>query len=360
MFLSTLWFPVIFGENLLLDADVHWSLFLNKFNKTYRTETEEHDKRLGVFKKNVDFINRENAKNNSYVLGIGPFADLTIEEFRDQIRAKRPTNLWGNLKRAGVHVKSGDVPDEIDWTTKNAVTEVKNQGLCGSCWAFSVTGAIEGAFARVKGGRLASLSEQNLLDCDDRDNKCDGGVMDRAFEYVMANGICSESSYPYQCDTADDCSSTTCHSTCDKVIEAGTLDGYLDVVSKSDADLMSALAQQPVSVSIEADSPVFQHYRSGILTSPACGEETDHGVLAVGYGVENGVHYWKLKNSWGVRWGDSGYVRLEKDTVWDNQGGICGILRYSSYPLLVPINGARTTSALTITFLSTCMCAFFV
>eukprot|EP00397_Hematodinium_sp_SG-2012_P044900 GEMP01050270.1.p1 GENE.GEMP01050270.1~~GEMP01050270.1.p1 ORF type:complete len:263 (+),score=47.61 GEMP01050270.1:30-791(+) len=251
MFLSTLWFPVIFGENLLLDANVHWSLFLNKFNKTYRTETVEHEKRLGVFRRNVDFINQENAKNNPYVLGIGPFADLTFEEFRNQTQTKRPTNLWGNLKRAGVHVKSGDVPDKIDWTTKNAVTEVKDQGLCGSCWAFSTTGAIEGAFALSEGGRLVSLSEQNLLDCDKRDSKCDGGVMDWAFEYVNANGICSESSYPYQCDTKDDCFSTKCHSDCNKVIEAGTLYGFNDVVSRSDAELMSALAQQPVSVSIE-------------------------------------------------------------------------------------------------------------
>eukprot|EP00397_Hematodinium_sp_SG-2012_P057038 GEMP01070941.1.p1 GENE.GEMP01070941.1~~GEMP01070941.1.p1 ORF type:complete len:175 (+),score=48.17 GEMP01070941.1:598-1122(+) len=161
--------------------------------------------------------------------------------------------------------------------------------------------------------------------------------MDYAFEYVENNGLCSESSYPYECKYGalfPQCFFSICSSRCDVVIQPGQLRGFYDVTRNSNSALMSALAQQPVSVAIEADTFVFQHYESGIVTSEACGEDVDHGVLAVGYGVENGVHYWKVKNSWGGGWGDSGYVKIAKDTVEESAGGMCGILESASYPII--------------------------
>jgi cathepsin L len=269
-----------------------------------------------AFKANVDIVREHNAKNSDYQMSYtGPFAAMTNEEYKQTLGYK-PENTWGSLPRLGEHVAT-EAPTSVDWTTKGAVTPVKNQGQCGSCWAFSTTGSTEGAW-KLAGNALASLSEQQLVDCDKVDDGCSGGLMDNGFKFLKSNGACSESSYPYKATDG------TCkQSSCDMVIPAGGVTGYTDVSGES--DLESAVAQQPVSVAIEADQSGFQLYSSGVFTG-SCGTQLDHGVLAVGYGTDGGQAYWKVKNSWGASWGDNGYIRMAKGT---NQ---CGIGNQPSYP----------------------------
>lgn len=223
-------------------------------------------------------------------------------------------------------------PDSVDWVAKGAVTSVKNQAQCGSCWTFSTTGALEGA-AFVAGRGLTSLSEQNILDCDKGGNKCQGGSMDQAFGWVKENGICSEADDAYKCadQDSDMCKKSQCPTNCTQVLKAGDVTGHTDVESTEGA-LEAAVAKQPVSVAIEADKAVFQHYTGGILTDSACGETLDHGVLVVGYGTDKGQKYWKVKNSWGTSFGEAGYIRIEKGKSTD--GGECGIRQMASFPIV--------------------------
>ena len=218
------------------------------------------------------------------------------------------------------------IPDEIDWRTKKAVTGVKNQGSCGSCWAFSTTGSIEGAYA-IKTGKLISLSEQQLVDCATDNNGCNGGLMDTAFKYVEHNSLESEQDYQYQ-GSDDSCSFNSSQAFV-------KISGYQDVATNNEMALKTAVAQQPVSIAIEADKTVFQFYSNGVITSDLCGTNLDHGVLIVGYGYDNksGNDYWLVKNSWGDTWGDQGYVKIQR-TNSTNSSGTCGIAISASYPIV--------------------------
>merc|ERR1712159_93463 len=195
----------------------------------------------------------------------------------------------------------------------------KNQQRCGSCWAFSTTGSVEGAYF-IASGKLQSLSEEDLVQCDHNgDQGCSGGLMDNAFTWISQNGICSESSYPY---TSGGGVTGTCKKSCTPVV---TLTGHTDVPSKDETALKAAVSQQPVSVAIEADKSAFQLYSGGVLDNSACGTNLDHGVLVVGYGTD-GKDYWLVKNSWGASWGEQGYIRMVRNK---NQ---CGISQEPSYP----------------------------
>ena len=228
----------------------------------------------------------------------------------------------------GLHAAPVDLttlPESIDWTTKGAVTPVKNQGSCGSCWSFSATGSLEGAYF-LKNGNLLSFSEQELVSCDvsGGDAGCNGGWMDSAFDYVMAaGGITTEAAYPYTSGTSGQ--SGTCVPGYTNAANSAP-SGYTDVTPKSVSALMSAVAQQPVSIAIQANQVAFQSYKSGVLTGK-CGQQLDHGVLAVGYGTLNGVDYWKVKNSWGPSWGQDGYILIERSA-----SDLCGVLDAASYP----------------------------
>merc|ERR1711979_176905 len=212
--------------------------------------------RFGIFKVNLDFIHEMNAKGNSFELGVTQFADLTADEFgQTHFGITQPEQPWGSLPSLGQHEYGGEaLADAVDWTTKGAVTPVKNQGQCGSCWSFSTTGALEGAY-KVASGKLVSLSEQQFVDCDKVDSGCGGGLMDNAFKFAEANDLCTEESYPYKAQGGS-CAA----SSCTVGIPKGHVTGFKDVKADSKEDLMSALNQGPVSIAIEADRSIFQFY----------------------------------------------------------------------------------------------------
>lgn len=211
-----------------------------------------------------------------------------------------------------------DIPDSVNWVDAGAVNEVQDQGRCGSCWAFSAVAAIEGAH-KLKTGKLLKLAEQQCVDCDRHSHGCNGGWQANCFEYAMDDKMVLETQYPYS-GIADSCFSPY----------DGTVNvlRYTNVHSHSVQSLKAAIAQQPVSITVAAGGPVFQQYKSGIITSEECGTDLDHAVVAVGYGSENGTDYYIVRNSWGKTWGESGYLRI---AAVDGPG-ICGIQQISLYP----------------------------
>jgi KDEL-tailed cysteine endopeptidase len=291
----------------------------------------EFARRLEIFATNMEAINKHNEdKTQTYQLGQNKFTHLTFDEFLDAVKigGTRVPNLRRKaapfLHSAPSDVKS--LPTTVDWVSAGAVTPVKDQGNCGSCWSFSSTGALEGAY-QIKNGNLQSFSEQQLVSCDHTDSGCNGGWMDDAFTFVKDNGgITTETQYPYTSGTTG--KTGTCVSTGYSVVTGSAPASFTDVTTGSVNALMSAVAQQPVSIAIQANQIAFQSYKSGVLTGK-CGQRLDHGVLAVGYGTDSasGLDYWKVKNSWGSSWGEGGYIRILR-----SDDDLCGVLDAASYP----------------------------
>ncbi|OVA08706.1 Granulin [Macleaya cordata] len=269
-------------------------------------------------------------ENSSYTLALNAFADLTHHEFKasrlgltfvpSDVVGSNPRRSSSLLGGSGV---VGDIPASLDWRNNGAVTPVKDQGSCGACWSFSATGAIEG-INKIVTGSLVSLSEQELVDCDKSYNSgCSGGLMDYAYQWVIKNeGIDTEEDYPYQAGDR----------TCNKnklQRRIVTIDGYTDVPANDEKELLQAVASQPVSVGICGSDTSFQLYSKGIFTGP-CSTSLDHAVLIVGYGSENGVDYWIVKNSWGTSWGMNGYMHMLRNGP--NAEGVCGVNKLASYP----------------------------
>ena len=313
-------------ESTFLDESVEWKQFTNfqdKFNRKYETLDELED-RFQVFRNNLREIIVHNLDHTqNFTMGVNQFTDLTPEEFKAQFVGGLKTEVGSYGCKTFTSSASG-APDTIDWRSKGAVTSVKDQGQCGSCWTFSSTGAVEGAWAISK-GQLVDLAEQELVDCatgrDYGSHGCNGGQMEGAFKYIIENGQCSLSSYPY---TAKD-------GTCQKCTAVAHMSSCSDVKPNDQVSLKGAVAQQPVSIAIEADTKYFQSYSSGILTSSDCGTNLDHGVLIAGYGDDNGQKYWLVKNSWGTTWGDKGYLKIARSDS-TNDAGICGIAMDPSFP----------------------------
>ena len=327
-------------ESESLQSFQEWA---NVFERTYADD--EFTDRYLQWVDNLYTIADYNSQDFSFKLRMNQFGDMSHDEFIQYVHGDSGSCLKANDNSTFViggddhdyvaHEESSssssseelDLASSVDWTTKGVVTPVKNQGNCGSCWAFSTTGALECEYA-IKHGTLNSLSEQQLVDCAPRTDGCagcNGGSMDGAFSYVKSSGgLCSEKEYSY---TAKD--GTCKSSSCGTKYNANT--GYKDVSADSYSSLTSAVNSGCVSVAIEADQTAFQYYSSGVLTG-SCGTNLDHGVLVVGYGTSGSNQYWKVKNSWGSSWGENGYILICKECGKNGSKGECGILMQPSYP----------------------------
>jgi len=318
-----------------LTAQVFANFSQEEYKAQFEQWVEEHGKvyneeevlyRFKIFQQHVDFVQKFNSEGHSYTVGLNKFADLSNSEFLEK---------YGGLHRPLIHVTEPEhiyqyepsqaLPTSVDWRTKGMVTPVKDQGQCGSCWSFSSTGSVEGAWA--KNHSLVSLSEQNLMDCSRNYGNygCNGGLMDNAFKYIINNrGIDTEASYPYQAYTSYTCKYNSAN-------KGATISSYKDVSSGSEPALQNAVAYQgPVSVAIDASHSSFQLYTSGVYYEPACSSTSlDHGVLTVGYGTGTTGDYWIVKNSWGTSWGMQGYIYMAR-----NKNNNCGIATSASFPVV--------------------------
>ena len=299
------------GYNPLVDR---FDQFLGNYNKNYNNT--EYNRRLDIYTENMNRADSHNSKGKSWSLGETYYADWSRDEFSDMFGSYN--NYYTT---AGVGSDEIAYTNSVDWVDQGKVSSVKNQGRCGSCWAFSATGAVESAYA-IDSGNLLNLSEQQIIDCDVMDHGCNGGDMDNAFAYVEENGLCMLDSYKYI--GSQDPSCRKCNA---KVY----ITGYKNVDSCNDKALDEALQRQPVSIAIEADHVSFQLYTGGVFNG-SCGTNLDHGVLLVGTGKTNeGLLYWKVKNSWGLNWGENGYIRILRD---NSASGVCGIKMQPSYPVV--------------------------
>jgi len=333
LFVITTFFATVSGQSLrkrelttFLGESDEWKQFSNfqdRFSKKY-SSFQELQTRFQVFRENLRNIILHNLDySQNFTMGINQFTDLTSQEFKDQYLGGLKAEV-GSYGCGSFSSSDAGLPASVDWRAKGAVTSVKDQGQCGSCWTFSATGAVEGAWAISK-GQLIDLAEQELVDCATGisygSHGCSGGQMEGAFKFIIQNGQCSLSSYPY---TAKD-------GTCQKCSAVAHISSCSDVKPNDQVSLKAAVAKQPIAVAIEADTRYFQSYSGGILTSTSCGTNLDHGVLVVGYGTENGIDYWLVKNSWGTTWGDKGYVKIARSSS-TNDAGICGIAMDPSFP----------------------------
>ena len=324
-------------KGLNLSEQQEWNEFLH-FQKThnkYYDSLEEFESRFQIFRANLHTIISHNTQTTfNFTLSVNHFADLTPNEFKElYVTGLLSSNRYGckTFSSVDVNINTDDLPKSIDWREKGAVTSVKDQGQCGSCWAFSSTAATEGAWA-ISTGNLIDLSEQELVDCASGfsygSHGCSGGQMDGAFKFIIENGLCAASEYPYVSGTTK--SENACEKTnCDSIIKVSE-SSCSDVTTKDELLLKFAVYQQPVAVAIEADTRYFQFYAEGILDSLECGTKLDHGVLIVGYGEDDGKKYWLVKNSWSSNWGEEGYVKIARTDSRNNEG-ICGIAMQPSF-----------------------------
>ncbi len=276
---------------------------------------------MQIFLKSYLEVKRVNDMNLSYKLGLNQFSDMTEEEV-----SSKYFGFAASTESKNFALFTNAPPASIDWRTKGIVNPIKNQGQCGSCWAFSAVAAIEGAMAQSV-GTLQAYSEQQLVDCSAfyGNHGCNGGLMDNAFNYVKAKGLTTETNYPY---TAKD-------GNCNKdavAKKSAHIKGHKDVTANRQEDLEAAAALHVISVAIQANE--IQKYSSGVFDNPACGTQLNHGVSVVGYGNDSasGKDFWIVRNSWGSSWGEQGYIRMLKTNKIGP--GECGIAMKASYPLV--------------------------
>jgi C1A family cysteine protease len=318
------------GGSFIDDETFHWREFTHfqeRFHKRY-LNLEEMETRFTIFRDNLMDIFKHNMDNTqNFTMGVNQFTDLTLEEFKTQYLGGLKTEL-GSYGCKPFSSTATNSPVSIDWRNKGVVNPVRDQGQCGSCWAFATTANAESVWA-IYSGKLLDFSEELLVDCASgvgyHNLGCNGGNPDSAFKYMINKGQCSESSYPYTAGTTK--TAGTCQ-TCS--LETAHFSACYDVASNDQISLKGAVALQPVAVAIEADTRYFQSYSGGILDSSSCGTNLDHAVEIIGYGTENGMDYWNVRNSWGSSWGENGYVRIKR-TSSINDPGICGISMSPSF-----------------------------
>jgi len=311
------------------ERDNHWALFKRVHKRQY-ISVEEESTRRSIWEAHLNKIQQHNLEADiglhTYTMGMNQFGDMTTEEFSKQMNGLKVSEIPRDSDRhTFIPPANVALPDSVDWRTQGYVTPIKDQGQCGSCWAFSTTGSLEGQhFAKTK--QLVSLSEQNLVDCSGKFGNmgCNGGLMDYAFQYIKVNGgIDTEPSYPYE---ARD---NKCRF--NKANVGATDTGFVDITAQSESDLQTAIATiGPISVAIDASHGSFQFYKNGVYNEPQCSATAlDHGVLAVGYGTDGTQDYYIVKNSWGTAWGNQGYIWMSR-----NKNNQCGIATMASYPLV--------------------------
>lgn len=318
-------------DSISEEFDQDWDDWKTTHGKTYST-TKEEIKRRVVWENNLQTIQHHNLQaslgKHTFTLGMNKYGDMTNSEFVTMMNGYKHSEETRSKNRYTfmTPLNADPLPPAVDWRVQGAVTPVKDQGQCGSCWAFSATGSLEGQHWRVT-GKLPNLSEQNLVDCSKKEGNdgCNGGLMDQAFQYIADNGgIDSEASYPYK----------AVDQTCmydPKGRTAGDT-GFVDIQSGNETALQAAVATVgPISIAIDASSILFQLYHSGVYIDPFCHnavKSLDHGVLAAGYGTDSGRDFWLVKNSWGASWGENGYIRMAR-----NRKNQCGVATLPSYPV---------------------------
>lgn len=305
--------------------DSQWKLWKKTYRKEYNSQMDELLRRL-IWERNLKYINNHNLEftmgMHTYTVGMNQFGDMTSEELSRKMTGLivPRTRRFTNDTDPELDVE-GQIPDSIDYRKKGYVTPVRNQGQCGSCWAFSSVGALEGQLKRTT-GKLVNLSPQNLVDCVKENDGCGGGYMTNAFAYVRDNkGIDSEDAYPYigqdeQCMYNPTGRAAKCK-------------GFKEIPVGNEKVLKKAVARVgPVSVGIDASLSSFQFYSEGVYYDPECNStDINHAVLVVGYGIEKKAKHWIVKNSWGEDWGNKGYILMAR-----NKQNACGIANLASYP----------------------------
>ncbi|XP_036449120.1 cathepsin L1-like [Colossoma macropomum] len=314
----------------LEDLEEEFNTWKLNFGKSYGSVEEESQRKM-IWLNNLKLVLEHNMLADqglkSYRLGMNHFADMDNQEYQQMFRGclgpfnrtktRSPTTI---LRQAG----SAFLPSTVDWKAAGYVTEVDHQMCCGSCWAFSAVGALEGQMFR-KTRKLVRLSKQQLVDCSwlFGNRGCAGGWMDQAFEYVMhSGGLQSESSYPYEAKDG------MCRF--NPLNASATCSDYYELPSGDEKSLQEAVAViGPISAAIDISRHTFQLYKSGVYDDPYCSStKLTHAILVVGYGTDSrGEDYWVVKNSWGVQWGEKGYVRMSR-----NKRNQCGIATKASFP----------------------------
>nr|GME12025.1 ervatamin-B-like [Ipomoea batatas] len=314
-------------SSMLQQLHENWMV---RHGRSYIDDVEKAS-RFKIFKENIKFIESFNkAKTQSYKLGVNKFTDLTNEEFRATMlnAEKAPTRPKPSKPASSVNESLYEVPDYLDWREKGAVTNIKDQGHCGCCWAFSAVAAVEG-ITKIKTGQLISLSEQQLLDCDLNSDGCGGGIRTEAFNFIKENGgLVTESDYPYE-GAQESCNTQNLGT------PAAAITCY-QKVAPTESALLAAVSNQPVSVGIILDGDLLKNYGSntGILSgynnTGECGSGFVHAVTIIGYGTsDDGVDYWLVKNSWGTGWGENGYMKMARGI---NAEGVCRLNNRAYYP----------------------------
>ncbi|KAM4630415.1 cathepsin S-like [Polymixia lowei] len=307
--------------------DQHWELWKKLHNKVYSHQIEEFGRRR-IWETNLEMINVHNLETSlgmhTYELAMNHLGDLTTEEVAGMLASTRVPADLVRVSTTVVRLNETALPSSLDWREKGLVTEVKNQGSCGSCWAFSAVGAVEGQLKKTT-GTLVSLSPQNLVDCSTKygNHGCNGGFMSNAFQYIIKNrGIASDVGYPYTAKSG------LCKY--NPQYRAANCSAYAFLPEGDEDSLKHGLAViGPISVGIDASRPKFIFYRHGVYRDHTCTHDINHGVLAVGYGTENGRDYWLIKNSWGIQYGDGGYIKMAR-----NRRNQCGIALYPCFPIM--------------------------
>jgi len=313
--------PSVKVEAPIKEAFVAW---MKEHNMKFATPVE-FNYRLNIFAQTYARVQKVNSQQNDYKLGLNKFSHMTYEEFKAKYTGlKIPENYERNIDEnlhANVQVSQGS---SVDWRTQGAVNPIKDQGQCGSCWAFSATAGMEGIW-KISGNTLQNQAEQQLVDCSTSfgNNGCNGGWMDYAFKYIISvGGQMPTSAYPY---TAQD---GKCAFSASKIV--AKIKGYNDVPKGDCATLLKFATAQPTSVAIDAQA--IMNYQSGVFSNSLCGTQLDHGVAVVGYGVDSqsNKNFWIVRNSWGTSWGEQGYIRMSRDV--STKTGICGICLAASAP----------------------------